>query len=82
MIIGAIFDSLIISQRGRYLTCRRKPFLRYTTDRAVGHSGGNERQLIGNGARCSCNVQSVCKEVFFIVHGFVLYVQEYGTTDF
>ena len=29
------------------MTCRRKPFLKHTTDGTIRHPGGNERHLVG-----------------------------------
>ena len=45
------------------VTCRRKHFLRHTTDGTIGHSGGNEQATSGgNRPRSSSNVYGVCKE--------------------
>ena len=62
-LFDTIFYNLIISYRELCLICRRKPFLRHTTDGAVGHSGGKERQLLGTDRdavpKCKAFVRSV-----------------------
>ena len=37
--------------------CRRKPFLKLTTDGVIGHSGGNELLLLGK----KCDPVPTCK---------------------
>ena len=50
------------------MSCRRKPFLRPTTDGAINHSRGNERRLLGTDRdpvpSCMC-VCVCCKELLF-----------------
>ena len=66
------------------LTCRRKPFLKHTAeaDGVVGHSGGNERQLLGRErdpvTKCKAFVRKSC----CVVLGFVSYGYEHGTDIF
>ena len=57
-----------------YLTCRRKPFIRHTTVDAVGHLGGNERQLLGMDQDPVPICKAFCKEVLIIS-------EEIGSTD-
>ena len=54
---------------GSRVPCRRKLFLRHTTDGTIGHSGGNERHLVGTDrdpvTTCKAFVKSVV--VLFLV---------------
>ena len=56
---------------GPCVTCRRKHFLRHTTDSNVGHSGGNERHLVGT----DLDLVPACKA--FVRSGVVLFLALY-----
>ena len=45
-ILEPIFD-ILISWRGPCVNCKRKPFLRHTTDGDIDHWEGNDRHLVG-----------------------------------
>ena len=50
-------------REGPCVACRKKPLLRHTSDGTIGHSGGNDRNLVGTdrdpAATCKALVRSV-----------------------